>query len=68
VSAEMQGRFIAHWIFGDEEWGTPQGTKAWTYFAKLPTTVRWQQARYFYYELNEGQRARKLINRMGEDQ
>lgn len=59
-------RALLHDLIGDEEWQTPNGTKAYTHFMKFTpqgAIKEWRQI----HQLPEGFRQRDLLERMEED-
>lgn len=67
MTSEAQARFIVDSLLGDEEWETPSGTKAYTYFQGMRTESAWAEWKQLFYGTPLDKRPRRLISRMGED-
>ena len=66
MTPEKLARSLVLNLIGDEDWTTPSGTKAYTYFQGLgrqDAIKEWRQID----QLPEGLRQRDILERMGED-
>jgi hypothetical protein len=66
VTSELVARRIVDWLIDDEEWETPTGEKAYSYFMNMPTADAWKEYDQIY-QLPEGLRMRDLMERLDKE-
>jgi len=66
MTSENLARSLVLNLIGDEDWTTPNGTKAYTYFQRLGKEEAFKEWRQIH-QLPEGFRQRDLLERMEED-